>query len=121
MLRVAFVASLIGAHGWGKVANFAEQSGGFPDPLGLGSEVSMGLAVFAEVVCGLALLLGIGGRLPAVVLAVFFAVAFFIVHGDDPFGQKEKAFLFLAGFAALAFTGPGRLSLGGLIRKRWSR
>ena len=117
VLRVAIAASLIGAHGWGKLINFAERSGRFPDPFGIGSEASLGLAIFAEVVCGLALILGIGGRLPAAILAVFFFVAFFMIHGGDPFGERELAFVYLAVFVTLFFTGPGRYSLGKLLRR----
>ena len=116
VLRVAAAAAMIGAHGWGKLVHFSQRSGGFPDPIGLGSEASLGLAVFAEVFCGVALILGVGGRLAAVVLTVFFAVAFFLVHGGDPFGERELAFLYLAIFAVLALSGPGRFSLDRMIR-----
>jgi len=116
VLRVAFAASLIGAHGWGKLLKLLEGGGGFPDPFGIGSVASLGLAVFAEVVCGLALILGIGGRLPAAVLSAFFVVAFFMVHGGDPFGERELAFVYLMAFVTLFFAGPGRYSLGKLMR-----
>jgi putative oxidoreductase len=117
VLRVALAASLIGAHGWGKLTRLIEGSGGgFPDLFGVGGTVSLALAVFAEVACGLAVLLGIGGRLPAAVLTVFFLIAFFMVHGGDPFGERELAFVYLVAFLTLFFTGPGRYSLGKLIR-----
>ena len=117
MLRVAFAAALIGAHGWGKLTTLIEGGGaGFPDPFGVGGVVSLALAVFAEVVCGVALILGIGGRLPAAILAVFFVVAFFMVHGGDPFGERELAFVYLMAFVTLFLTGPGRYSLGKLMR-----
>ncbi len=118
LLRVAFGAALIGAHGWGKLMGFAERASRFPDPLGIGSELSLGLAVFAEVFCALALILGIAARPAAAVLTALFAVAFFVVHGGDPFGEKEKAFLFLAASVVLLLTGPGRYSLGKLLRRR---
>ncbi len=118
LVRVAAAASVLGAHGWGKLIHFAERSSRFPDPLGLGSEISLGLAVFAEVVCAITLILGLAGRLSAVVLTGLFTVAFFMVHAGDPFGKKELAFVYLVIFTALALTGPGRFSLDGLIRKR---
>jgi len=39
------------------------------------------------------------------------AVAAFIVHGDDPFGTKEKALLYLAFFIVIALVGPGKFSI----------
>ena len=118
LLRVTFGASLLGAHGWGKLTGFAERAGRFPDPLGVGSEVSLGLTVFAEVFCALALILGIAARPAAAVLTVFFTFVFFVYHGGDPFGEREKALLFLAAFLVLLLTGPGRYSLGKLVRRR---
>ncbi len=116
VLRVVFAASLIGAHGWGKLTRLVE-GGGFPDPLGIGSQASLGLAVFAEVFCALLVLLGIAARPAAAVLVVLFVVAFFVVHGDDPFAKKELALVYLAAFATVLLTGPGRYSLGRLFRR----
>lgn len=117
ILRVAFSASLVGAHGWGKMTTLLGGGGaGFPDPFGFGGVVSLALAVFAEVICGLAVLVGWGGRLPAAILAGFFVVAFFMIHGGDPFAERELAFVYLIAFATLALTGPGRYSLGGKLR-----
>lgn len=117
VLRVAFAAALIGAHGWGKMTTLIGGGGeGFPDPLGVGGVASLAMAVFAEVICALAVLLGLGGRLPAAILTVLFLVAFFMVHSGDPFGERELAFVYLVAFATLTLTGPGRYSLGKLIR-----
>lgn len=119
VLRVALGVSLVGAHGWGKLARLIDGGGpGFADPIGIGGTASLVLAVFAEVVCALAVVLGIGGRLPAAILTVFFLVTFFMIHGGDPFGERELAFLYLVGFAALFLTGPGRYSLGRRLRGR---
>jgi putative oxidoreductase len=40
-------------------------------------------------------------------------VAAFIVHAADPLATKEKAILYLIGFAAIAFLGAGKYSIDG--------
>lgn len=95
------------AHGLPKLSRYAELSSTFPDPIGLGSHFSLLLALFAEVACAGLLALGLFTRLAALNLIVTMAVAFFIVHGADPFQKKELAFVYFGMFAALFFTGPG--------------
>lgn len=48
--RVVF-GLLLMSHGIAKLQNFEALSATFPDPLGVGSRVSLVLAVFGEVVC----------------------------------------------------------------------
>lgn len=111
ILRLAIGLGLFFGHGLGKVLNYSERAGRFPDPLGLGGEASLVLMVLAEVLCGLAVAAGIFTRLAAVppILGMLVAIAF--VHRGDPFGDWELALLYLAGYAAIALIGPGRLSL----------
>src|SRR5688572_25750229 len=80
LLRVWIGASMLLLHGWGKLATFQKTSKGFPDPLGVGSQVSAGLAVFGEVVCSVLLILGFFTRLGALGGAITMGVAFFIAH-----------------------------------------
>jgi putative oxidoreductase len=44
-------------------------------------------------------------------------VAVFIAHKGDSFDTGEKASLFLMGFIALLFLGPGKLSMDRFIGK----
>jgi len=104
-------------HGWPKVINFNKRLSTFSDPIGLGSEVSLTLIVFAEFFCSLLLILGLYTRLALIPLIFAMCVVAFIVHGDDPFGSKEKALLFLAAYMALFFTGPGKFSIDGRLIK----
>ena len=60
--RVVF-ALLLASHGLQKLEGFGQMSGGFPDPLGLGSGLSLLLAIFGELVCSLALVVGVLSRL----------------------------------------------------------
>ena len=105
------------SHGWGKLANFGAMSTKFPDLIGLGSQVSLSLAVFSEVFCSVFIVLGLLTRWVSIPLLITMAVAFFIVHGNDPFKVKELAFLYMGAYATLIFTGAGDYSLDKLIRK----
>ncbi len=102
-------------HGWGKLMSFTETATQFPDPFGVGGTISLGLTVFAEVFCGVAIALGLLTRLSAIPLIIMMLVAVFVIHGDDPFGKKEFALLYLLPFVTLMFTGPGRFSLDWIL------
>jgi putative oxidoreductase len=98
-------------HGVGKLEKL--MAGGeikFADPFGIGPAPSLALAVFAEVVCAVLIVLGLGTRLASIPLIITMAVAAFIAHGDDPFAQKEKALLFLAIYLVLLLVGSGKFS-----------
>lgn len=117
ILRVFVGGFMLYAHGWSKLASFSEKSGGFPDPLGIGSPASLTLAVFAEVLCALALMLGLFTRAAAIPLLITMLVAAFIVHGDDPFQKKEFALLYAIPFLALILTGAGTYSVDSKLKK----
>jgi Predicted membrane protein len=113
VLRAWLGVSMLVLHGWGKLTGFRSMSGGFPDPLGVGSPVSLALATFAEVVCAVLVVIGLGTRFAALVLAILTVVAFSMVHGTklSGAGNGELAFVYLAGFVAIFLAGPGRFSL----------
>jgi len=117
LLRVAVSAMML-THGWPKLAGFAERSGRFYDFLGLGSELSLALAVFAEFFCSIALLLGLGTRLVLGPLIITMVVAVCLVHADDPYKEKEHGLLFLAPFLTLMITHSGRYALDYLLFRR---
>ena len=118
LLRLGVALPLVLEHGWGKLQMLLDGNGaGFPDPLGVGNELSLMLAVFGEVLAPVGLALGLLGRLSALPVVVTFCVAFFVVHGDDDFSSKELAFFYLLGSASLLLTGPGRLSVDGVLSR----
>lgn len=118
VLRVGLAGGLFAGHGLSKLLHFSERAGRFPDPLGLGSELSLVLVIFAEVVCTLAVALGIYTRLAAAPVVIAMATALFIFHAGDPFGDRELAFVYLIGFLSVMMTGPGRISLDFKLRKK---
>jgi len=113
VLRLWLGLTLVLLHGRGKLTGFSTMAAQFPDPLGVGSQNSLMMAVFAEVACAVLLALGLFTRFAALVLAITMAVAFFAVHKMALSGPQsgELAFVYLAGFVALFVAGPGRFSV----------
>jgi putative oxidoreductase len=118
ILRVALGVFMAGLHGWGKLGMLTDGAVAFADPIGIGVGASLVLATFAEFACSILLVLGLFTRLACVPLIVTMAVAAFIVHGGDPWGEKELAYIYLAGYLTLLLTGPGKFSVDALIMKR---
>jgi putative oxidoreductase len=90
----------------------------FADPFGLGPVVSLVLVVFAEVVCSVLIMLGLGTRLAAIPLVVAMSIAAFHAHANDPFGTKEKPLLFVLVYIMLLIFGSGKFSIDRLISKK---
>lgn len=116
-LRMSVGLFIVFGHGWGKLLNFGTMSTQFPDPIGLGSTVSLALVVFAEVFCGLAFALGLVTRFSALPLIIFMLVAATVQHADDPWSKKEFALLYLIPFVTVFLSGPGKYSLDRILFK----
>lgn len=113
--RVA-VAFLMLVHGLPKMEQlFGDGPIQFPAVLGLSAGISLALAVFAEVVCSILILGGLGTRLAAIPLLITMLVAAFYVHSADPFAQKELAILYMIPYVVLLLMGSGRYSLDYLL------
>jgi len=112
--RLGFGGMML-THGWPKFVNYQERSSTFSDPLGLGNELSMAMAIFSELICAALLMLGFASRLVLIPLMFTMFVAGFIVHMDDPFSRKELALVYLVAFFVLFVTGPGKYSMDHLL------
>lgn len=121
VLRFGVGAPLLLTHGLPKLLNFSERAARFANPIGVGPEASLALAVFAEVVCSGLVMLGFATRLAAIPPAILLVVAFFIAHAGDPFKEKELALVYAVSFIALVLTGAGRFSLDALIGRKRAR
>ena len=110
IMRVSF-GSMMVTHGWPKLLSFIESPGSFPDPLHIGSSLSHGLTAFAEFICAILIVIGLGTRWAAIPLMIAMAVASFIVHAGDPLGDKEMSLLYLTAFSAILMLGAGSYSL----------
>ncbi len=111
VLRVSVASLMLFGHGADKLVNFSSIVSSFPDPLGIGSVLSLGLAVFAEFFCSLAIGFGILTRLATIPLMITMLVATFIEHGAGPWATKELAFVYFLIYLAILIAGPGKYSV----------
>lgn len=116
MLRLAMGGLMI-PHGVQKLTRFAAKSSTFSDPIGIGSPTSMALTIFAELFCAVFIVVGLMTRIATIPLIVVMSVAVFYSHHGKIFGDGEHAALYLAGFIAILFAGPGKVSMDRLIGK----
>jgi putative oxidoreductase len=77
----------------------------------------MALTIFAEFFCSAFLIMGLLSRLSTIPLIIAMSVALIYAHHGQVFGEGEHAALYLAGFIAILFTGPGKYSMDKLIGK----
>jgi putative oxidoreductase len=120
-LRVAFGLILCFYYGLDKLRNFGHLQYVFPDPVHLGHRLSLALVIFAELLCGLLLALGLFTRFAALMLVISMGVAeFYANHGHVGFmngAPHEQAYLYLVVFFAILLLGPGRISVDGAMGK----
>ncbi|HEY1025116.1 MAG TPA: DoxX family protein [Sphingobacteriaceae bacterium] len=113
------IAILMLVHGLPKLQMlFSGEPVQFPGVFGTTPEVSLALAVFAEVLCSVFLLAGLGTRIAAVPLIITMLVAVFMIHSADPFGKKELGIHYLATYVILLVAGSGRYSVDYVLQKR---
>ncbi len=121
ILRVT-MGLIMAAHGWQKltVMGAANFGNGMLAGLGVPAPVLMGNVVtYAELVGGILLIIGLGSRITAAVLALILAVATVLVKTDlgliAPMGANlpgaELDLALIAGLVGVMLLGPGPLSV----------
>jgi putative oxidoreductase len=117
VLRLSFGFLMI-PHGYDKLQEFLKgNSQDFPDPLHVSPMISHGLTVFAEFFCSILLVLGLFTRPALVILIGCMAIISFSIHGSDPLGDKEHAFLYLFAYVSVFLTGAGKYSIDSVFFK----
>ena len=113
VLRLVLGGSMFWLHGWGKLLNFINGRSSFSDVLGIGETPTLLLAIFAEAICSILIVLGAFTRLAACFVGATMGVAFILVHNarlTGP-GNGELAFLYLLGAVVLLLAGAGKYSI----------
>lgn len=119
LLRTVSSYLLIINHGWGKLVSYGDRAGSFGDPLNIGTQFSLSLAVFAEVFCAAFVFLGLFTRLASLPIVILFSVVLLKISKNVSAGPAggELAAMFLLCFATILITGPGRYSIDKLIAR----
>ncbi len=108
--RISISAMML-THGLPKFQKLIAGDFEFGDPIGIGPAPSLFLAVIGEFICPILVIIGYKTRLASIPTAITMLVAALVVHTADPFGSKEKAFLYVVSFVTIALLGPGKFSI----------
>ena len=117
LFRLCLGGLMIVNHGWVKIVNLEVLKTQFFNFLGLGSQISLILAITAEILCSILLIFGLYTRVALIPLIVTMLVAVG-THGWQIFGEAEMGFLYLLGFVFLFIVGPGDNSIDARMNKR---
>lgn len=117
ILRVAFGGMML-VHGIPKLNSLFVTPISFPDPIGVGSGLSLVLALLGELVAPAFIIIGFKTKWAAIPALLTMFVAAFVVHADDPFEIKEKALLFFFAFLVILLLGAGKFSVDGYLSNK---
>jgi len=121
LLRLTF-GGLFMRLGYMKLMSFNEILQMFPDPIGIGTKLSLILVIFAELFCGFLVTIGYLTRLAVIPIFITMTVVFFIVHAKDPFDAKSLPFVLWLLSMVIFVLGSGKFSADRLFfkqKRRW--
>ena len=110
VLRLS-VGILMLTHGIPKLERLLSGDFNFPDPIGLGPELSLILVTFAEFFCSILTIVGFRSRLAAIPLIITMIVALLVVHGADKITENWNILLYILAYGILMHLGGGKYSM----------
>lgn len=120
LLRLSFGGLFI-RFGYLKLDSFNEILPLFPDPIHIGSKLSLILVIFAEFFCGFLVAIGLYTRLAVIPIFITMSVVFFIVHSKQPFDEKALPFVFWLLSMIIFLQGGGNISFDRIFFKQKRR
>ncbi len=109
-----FFGGMLMTHGFEKWQRLTELSTTFPDPFGIGSQYSVLLAIFGELICSLSFIFGFLYRLCMIPMIVTMGFAFFMVHNGS-ISNGELSFIYFVTFILLYLVGPGKYAVDRML------
>ncbi|CRL47534.1 DoxX family protein [Pseudomonas sp. P154a] len=110
-LRGSASLFLLWVHGLPKLLDYSAQLHVIEDPFHLGANLTLMLAIFAEVLCPLLIIVGLLVRLACLPILCVLLVAMVVVHPQWSLEQGQFGWLLLILFTSIFIAGPGRLAL----------
>jgi putative oxidoreductase len=110
-LRVSSSLFLLWVHGLPKLLNYSAQLQVIEDPFHLGANLTLMLAIFAEVLCPLLIIVGLLVRMACLPILSVLLVAMVVVHPQWSIEEGQFGWLLLILFTSIFIAGPGRLAL----------
>ena len=121
-LRITVASPLLIKHGLEKVFMFSAMAQHFPDPIHIGPVASLVVAMVADFVCTILLVVGLATRWAALFSLGNLLVAWAFVHHFVFFGEEgghgELIVVYMGVMLALALAGAGRYSLDYALTRR---
>ncbi len=111
LFRVLVSVSMINTHGMKKILDFKGTVAHIPDPIGIGGEASAVMAIVANIVAPIFVILGLGTRAAILPILGVTLMGFFVVHGSDPWPVRDVPLMYSLAYLALFFLGAGKYSL----------
>ena len=107
------------SHGIAKIHFYSEAPHTFPNPIGIGSTLSLWLVLFAEILCSLGFIIGALFRLCLIPMIFTMCIAVFVIHSGDLLAAKELSLMYLTIFILLYIIGPGKDSIDGILKRMY--
>jgi putative oxidoreductase len=115
-LRIGASLVLMIIHGIPKIRHYASEAAAIEDPFHFGKRLTIGFAIFAEVVCPFFVIAGFATRLAALPVIVLTAIALVRVHPEWTAQQAQFAWMLIVLFGTIAIAGAGHYTLLDLLR-----
>ena len=120
LLRLTF-GGLFVRFGYMKLTSFQDLLPIFPDPIGVGSTLSLMLVIFSELLCGFLVTIGLVTRLAIIPIFITMTVVVFVIHRLAPFDEKVLPLLLWLLCPVVFILGGGKFSADRNLFKSYNR